>query len=255
VGAGIAIRNVLEGGGEERAAPPCRITGGPRVYTLDLEQAVNATTIAAVGKRLEMPNHAVTIALATAYLESGLRNLDHGDRDSLGLFQQRPSQGWGTPAQIMTPHYAAARFYQRLARVRNWQILAVTDAAQRVQRSALPGGYAHFEAEARALARATTGEVPAALSCRVGIPAARPAASLQQAMTQELGGRGVGVPVTAQRGWNVATWLVAHAVEHRITSVSFGGVRWTPDSGTWTPDGTSGTEVQLTRTPIATAVG
>ena len=81
-------------------------------------------------------------ALAAAFQESGLHNLSHGDRDSLGLFQQRPSQGWGTPSQIMDPGYAAGAFYHRLAQVTGWQTTSVTDAAQQVQRSAAPDAYA-----------------------------------------------------------------------------------------------------------------
>src|SRR5437868_14302602 len=143
LGAGVLVWVATRGpkGPPKAAGKPCRV----RNYGLDLDQARNATTIAAVGKRLGLPDHAVSIALATAYLESGLHNLNHGDRDSLGLFQQRPSQGWGTPAQILTPHYAAAAFYQHLARVPRWQVLPVTQAAQKVQRSALPNGYSLFE--------------------------------------------------------------------------------------------------------------
>ena len=87
----------------------CRVDLDQSSYKLDLEQAQHATTIAAVGKRLGLPDHAVTVALAAAFQESNLHNLAHGDRDSLGLFQQRPSQGWGTPSQVMDPNYAAKR--------------------------------------------------------------------------------------------------------------------------------------------------
>lgn len=80
----------------------------------------------------------MTIALATALQESALRNIDYGDRDSLGLFQQRPSQGWGTPAQIMDPVYSAGVFYDRLAEVPGYSRLPLTVAAQRVQRSGFP---------------------------------------------------------------------------------------------------------------------
>ena len=129
--------------------PPCRIAVGSARYRLDSEQATNATTVAAVGKRLGLADHAVTIALAAALQESGLHNLTHGDRDSLGLFQQRPSQGWGTPSAILTPRLAAAAFYERLAKVPSWQTLSVSAAAQRVQRSAAPEAYADWELEAR----------------------------------------------------------------------------------------------------------
>src|SRR5205807_6981616 len=192
--------------------------------------------------------------LATAFLESGLHNLAHGDRDSVGLFQQRPSQEWGTPAQLLTPHYAAAAFYQHLTKVPGWQALAVTDAAQRVQRSALPHGYAQFEPEGRALAIATTGEVAAGLSCQVAIPLTPPARSLRQAATQELGAPTLGVALVPTRGWTVASWLVAHAVEFRITSVAYGGLRWSPSTGRWQPDLAAGAVVDVVRTPAGAAV-
>jgi hypothetical protein len=242
IGAGVVIWNaVLRGGRPPAAGPPCRF----RTYGLDLEQAANATTIAAVGKRMGLPDHAVSIALATAYLESNLHNLAHGDRDSLGLFQQRPSQGWGTPTQIMTPHYAAAAFYQHLAKVPGWQVIAVTDAAQRVQRSALPDGYAQFEPKARALAEALTGEVPAGFSCRVSIPVGAPAVGLQTAMTTELGLSSLSVALEPSRGWTVAHWFIGHATRFKIASVSYGGQRWTAASAVWQPYPAAGSEVQV----------
>ena len=130
-------------------------------YTLDIDQAANAATIAAVGKRLGLPDHAVTVALAAALQESQLRNLSYGDRDSLGLFQQRPSQGWGTKTEIQTPSYAAAAFFRALTRVHGWETMAITDAAQKVQISGLPTAYAQWESEARTLAVALTGETAA----------------------------------------------------------------------------------------------
>lgn len=99
-----------------------------------------------------------------------MRNLAHGDRDSLGLFQQRPSQGWGTPAQVQDPHYAAAKFYDALVKIKNYQQLAVTVAADRVQRSAFPNAYADHEDDARVLASALTGQSKGAFSCTVDMP-------------------------------------------------------------------------------------
>ncbi|MCJ0871323.1 hypothetical protein [Streptomyces sp. AP-93] len=121
------------------------------------DQAANAATIAAVGVSKGMPDRAVTIALATAMQESGLRNLDHGDRDSLGLFQQRPSQGWGTPGQIMDPVYSAGIFYDRLAEIKGYSRLPLTVAAQRVQLSGFPQAYAKHEPDATVLTAAFTG--------------------------------------------------------------------------------------------------
>lgn len=242
VGAGLLIWAVTRGGvsGPPKAAgAPCRV----RDYGLDVAQARNATTIAAVGKRLGMPDHAVSIALATAYLESNLHNIDYGDRDSLGLFQQRPSQGWGTPAQIMTPHYAAAAFYRHLARVPGWQVIPVTDAAQKVQRSALPDGYAQYEPAARAIAEALTGEVPAGLSCRVSFPAGPPPVGLQDAINTEVGLPSLSVPLDQSKGWTVSSWLIGHAADFKIAAVTFGGQRWSASTGAWAPDPTVGVDV------------
>ena len=148
------------------SSQPCLVRISSTTYRLASDQAANATTVAAVGKRLGLADHAVTIALAAALQESGLHNVGHGDRDSLGLFQQRPSQGWGTPAAILTPRLAAARFYERLAMVAGWRTLSVSAAAQRVQRSAAPNAYADWELEARDLAQAMTGESAAGLACQ-----------------------------------------------------------------------------------------
>ena len=166
----------------------------------------------AVGKRLGLADHAVTIALAAALQESNLHNLGHGDRDSLGLFQQRPSQGWGTATQVMDPTYAATAFFTHLAKVDGWERLPVTTAAQEVQRSGAPNAYARWESEARALAIATTGQRPAAFSCRGPRPKATTAsAPLQSTMTAQLGPTDLAATVADARGWTVASWLVAHA--------------------------------------------
>jgi hypothetical protein len=235
-------------------ASVCRVTTTPTTYTLDADQATNATTIAAVGKRLGLPNHAVTVALAAALQESRLHNLTHGDRDSVGLFQQRPSQGWGTPAQLLTPRLAAAAFFDRLAITTGWQSISVNDAAQRVQRSAAPDAYAQWEPEARAVARAATGEVPAGLACHLRVPSAG-GGSLAQSAAQELGpSQAVGSPVSAAQGWTMATWLVGHAQQLRITSVVFAGQRWTPSAAIWVPYSPADDRVQVTR-PLASTQG
>src|SRR3954462_65923 len=94
------------------------------------------------------------ISLATAMKESRLRNLDHGDRDSLGLFQQRPSQGWGTPEQVQDPVYAAGKFYDHLVQFPGWETGRLTDVAQGVQRSGFPEAYQKHEGMAVELADA-----------------------------------------------------------------------------------------------------
>ena len=148
--------------------PGCAVVsarGDGARYEFTPEQAVNAATIAAVGTGRGLPERAVTIALATALQESALRNIGHGDRDSLGLFQQRPSQGWGTEKQIMDPTYAAGAFYEHLVKVPDYTRLPLTEAAQRVQRSGFPEAYAKHEPDARLLAAALTGRAAATLTC------------------------------------------------------------------------------------------
>ncbi|MFE1915253.1 heavy metal transporter [Streptomyces anandii] len=164
--AGYLTVQYLTGG---TGGPGCEVVSGKgdgASYEFTPEQAVNAATIAAVGTGRNMPERAVTIALATALQESGLRNIRHGDRDSLGLFQQRPSQGWGTPKEIMDPAYAAGKFYEHLAKVPGYTRLPLTVAAQRVQRSGFPQAYAKHEPDAALLSAALTGRSAATLTCK-----------------------------------------------------------------------------------------
>lgn len=256
-----------EGGG--RRAPRCTVVsaaGDGATYEMSIQQAVNAATISAVGTTRGMPERAVTIALATALQESGLRNIRHGDRDSLGLFQQRPSQGWGTAEQIMDPVYSAGKFYEHLDKVPGYSRLPLTVAAQRVQRSGFPQAYAKHEPDAALLAAALTGQAAATFSCEAGTPnpdtAPGDPAKVRQALARDFGRdvlprteaagaeagddkaaeakRTVRVPVTGvtaeggskQRGWELAHWAVAHAAELRIERVSYAGREWNAtDSG------------------------
>jgi cell wall-associated NlpC family hydrolase len=129
--------------------------GGGATVTADqlsAEQRQNATTILGVVKQRGVPARAGLVALATAMQESTLKNLNYGDRDSLGLFQQRPSQGWGSPAQVTDPVYATGIFLDRLLQVPGWETMPVTVAAQTVQRSAFPNAYAKWEPLAAQLA-------------------------------------------------------------------------------------------------------
>jgi hypothetical protein len=145
----------------------CSARVGGTAVDLELDQAENAATIAAVANRRDLPARAVTIALAAAFQESKLHNLSYGDRDSVGLFQQRPSQGWGTAEQIQDPTYAAGAFFDRLVQLPGYEELEIAAAAQQVQRSAYPDAYARHEAKARALASALTGHSPRGFSCSV----------------------------------------------------------------------------------------
>ncbi|MEV3871627.1 C40 family peptidase [Streptomyces sp. NPDC049906] len=118
------------------------------------EQIPHARTIQATGVAMKVPVRGQIVALATALQESGLRNLDYGDRDSLGLFQQRPSMGWGTAAQIRDPVYASTKFYEGLLKLSGWESMTVTQAAQAVQLSGFPDAYAKWEPLATALQKA-----------------------------------------------------------------------------------------------------
>ncbi|MFG2939893.1 heavy metal transporter [Streptomyces sp. NPDC048282] len=181
VAAYLVVQYVTGGGGAEG----CRVVSGRsdgESYQFTPEQAVNAATIAAVGTGRGMPERAVAIALATSIQESGLRNIEHGDRDSLGLFQQRSSQGWGSPKQIMDPAYAAGMFYAHLAKVADYESLPLTVAAQRVQRSGYPEAYAKHETDATLLAAALTGQAAATLTCD-----GRPAATTETAAATATG--------------------------------------------------------------------
>ncbi|MDJ0465415.1 hypothetical protein [Streptomyces sp. H27-C3] len=269
--AGYLVAQYVTGGG---GAPRCTVRpaeGDGATYEISPEQAVNAATISAVGTSRGLPERAVTIALATALQESALRNIKHGDRDSLGLFQQRPSQGWGTEKQILDPGYSAGKFYEYLEKVPGYSRLPLTVAAQRVQRSGFPQAYAKHEPDAALLAAALTGRSPASLTCtaardaQVGKPADVRAALVRDfgsdvlpgtravgaGATANLGGSTakatVTVPVPTQaagvagtargaggerRGWELAHWAVAHSSALRIERVTYGGRVWTAgDSG------------------------
>ncbi|MEU5955698.1 heavy metal transporter [Streptomyces sp. NPDC047525] len=271
IGAAVAVLLALVGyvvvqyvfGG--KADPRCRVVSGNgdgASYEFGAEQAENAATVAAVGTSRGMPERAITIALATALQESGLRNISHGDRDSLGLFQQRPSQGWGNEKQIMDPAYSAARFYAHLNDVPGYSRLPLTVAAQRVQRSGYPQAYAKHEPDAALLAAALTGRAPATLTCE-GRTDGEPGdpAKVRAALVRDFGrdvapqgarGGAVTVPVSAttggaeggaeQRGWELAHWAVAQASTLGIERVAYGGREWSAtDSGNeWRKPGKAG---------------
>ena len=135
----------------------CAAPGGASASGFAGDQVDNAATMVAVGKQHQLPPRAWVIAVAAAMQESGLHNLDHGDRDSLGLFQQRPSAGWGSPAQIRDPVSSTTQFYRHLQYVPGWDRMPLTQAAQRVQGSATPGAYARHEARASQLVATVAG--------------------------------------------------------------------------------------------------
>lgn len=226
---------------------------GHSVY-LEPDQARNATLVAAHGVRRGLPARAVSIALATAYQESKIRNLDYGDRDSLGIFQQRPSQGWGSKVEVRDPHHATNRFYDALEQIPGYESMRITEAAQQVQRSAYPEAYEKHARNARVLASALTGysaggrfscitrsaETPgtaagviASLTGAYGpLDAAR--TGVRQDLTIDVGRNEVG----HRLGWSIAAFLLTRAETDGIVSVTYDGLRWRtgPDSAQgWTP--------------------
>ncbi|MFK0238402.1 hypothetical protein [Streptomyces vinaceus] len=243
--------------------------------SLTTQQTAHAATIAAVGASRGLSHRAVTIALATAFQESSMRNLTYGDRDSLGLFQQRPSYGWGSPEQVMDPVHASNRFYQGLARVTRYEELPLTVAAQRVQRSAYPDAYAKHEPRAHLLASALTGQDGVALRCSVSAAERYgDTGTVRQELIRAFGSdrvsgtepadvtsavatdTGIAVPVAdggpaaGDRARAVARWAVAHADSLKIQRVAFDGQVWEAGErkGDWGKDASARSDAVLLST-------
>ena len=242
----------------------CTAVADHQSYTYDLEQMQNASTIAAVGVKLGVPAYGIKIAEATALQESKLYDLSGGDRDSLGLFQQRPSEGWGTAAQIQDTTYASTAFFQALLKVPDWEHLDLTVAAQDVQHSAYPGAYANHETEAGVLTEVFTGTAGGALTCTLDGPTFSPQHTDSSGMTTQgqavvadaqkqwgavsiegvsAGSRtfalalpsGLSTSDAKARGWAYANWAVSKAEALGITTVGYAGETWSAGSspGSW----------------------
>ncbi|WP_117211140.1 M23 family metallopeptidase [Allorhizocola rhizosphaerae] len=157
----LLVSAVLGGSGGCTPAYP-NGSGQPGIGRWDREQVSIAATIVHVGVTKGVPRWGWVVALATAMQESQLRNLPHlgenNDHDSIGVFQQRPSQGWGTPQQLADPTYQAGKFYEKLLTIPGWQQMPLTEAAQRVQVSAYPEAYAKWTSDAIQLADAVASQ-------------------------------------------------------------------------------------------------
>jgi len=212
----------------------CVATANNKSAVVDLEQAHFASIIAGVAVRRGLPPRAASIALATAYQETGIRNLDYGDRDSVGLFQQRSSQGWGTKKQLMDPDYAAGKFYDALVKINNWQTDDINDVAQKVQRSGHPEAYNDHETDARVLASALTGQSPAGFSCLDRSGTAGDTKGLRSALQQTFGNvddsaDGSMITIRAgstRRAWAYAHYAVANASLYGVTTVKIKNRSW-----------------------------
>lgn len=223
------------------------------------EQANYAALVAAGAGKYDLGTNASTVGIATAIQESSLRNLDYGDRDSLGLFQQRPSQGWGTEEEVTNPHYSTRIFYKHLAQVDGWEDMRVTDAAQAVQRSGFPEAYEQHAPEAEAWARAFRGDEPfAAVDCDLDATATTgTAAALADRISADFGkgvyevavvgrnDRASLLGVTAASGEQadlegLANWAVAVADAESLASVRLGDTQWLREQGVGSPQEPAG---------------
>lgn len=215
--------------------------------SLDLDQAQIASTVVGVVLRRKLPERAAVLTLAAALQESKLRNLaaGDGDRDSVGILQQRPSQGWGSAAQISDVHYATGKFLDAVVKVPNWQNDSLAEVVQSVQFSADGTAYAKHEQQAQQIADALVGNNPAGVTCSFDKPtevASGP--TVATALTTDLpvakpstSGRTVTVPGA---GWATSAWLVCNANRLGIDSVAYSGRRWTRAHG-WAADTAAGT--------------
>ncbi|MFC3686757.1 hypothetical protein [Aquipuribacter hungaricus] len=245
-----------------RAEVPAPDDGGVLRAEFSPERTANAALVVGMADRRGLPARAATIGIATAIQESGLVNIDYGDRDSLGLFQQRPSQGWGTEEQVQDPVYATGAFYDALVEIDGYTELEITDAAQQVQRSGFPEAYADHEGEGRALASSLYGLSPATLVCELppleraggeqpadaaaadmvsalqtwategwqasaveaGAPAEGEEADPSSAATVVLDAAGAAEP--GRTAWALAHSAVALAERHRVVRVEVDGRVW-----------------------------
>jgi hypothetical protein len=212
----------------------CVATANNNSTVVDLDQAHFTSIIAGVSVRRGLPPRAASIAIATAYQETGIRNLDYGDSDSVGLFQQRPSQGWGTKQQLMDPYYSTGKFYDALVKIKNWETDDINDVAQEVQRSGHPEAYRDHEADGRVLASTLTGQSAAGFSCldRTGTPG--DTKGLRRSLQRTFGElddstEGSVVTITARSSrlaWAYAHFAVANANAYGVTTVKIGNRLW-----------------------------
>jgi hypothetical protein len=228
-------------------------------YDLDPDQAAVASTMvgAVTSYQPALPERAAVLVLAAGLQESKLRNLapGDGDRDSVGVLQQRPSQDWGKvegqpdsisdrTARLSDVGFATTTFLDHLIHVPHWQTIPLAEAVQAVQISADGSAYAQHEPEARALADALQGHVPAGISCSFAKPTK--VASTAKVAGQVRGDLPVNPPTTTATSvtvpgaaWQTAAWFVANADRLGIDAVSYLGKTWTRAHG-WRSDSAAG---------------
>jgi hypothetical protein len=241
----LAVRSLVPVIGPVLTGSGCSAAASHQSVLLDTQQASIASTIAGVAHQQSMPRAAVTIAYATAMQESKLHDLTYGDMDSVGVFQQRPSQGWGPARKLENPVYATTKFFRALKDIHGYQSMPVDQAAQAVQHSADGSAYIQYERMATEMAGAFTGQRNHAVYCWSS--AAGPRHPDAAAITEGLGatfgqttadlartGRQhtIQVQIGHQKlGWEVACWLVTHASKYGIHQVRFSGYQWRAAAG------------------------
>jgi len=238
----VAFRHVPEILGETG----CTAGTGRAAVALDPQQAQIAATIAGVAHHRGLPPRALTVAYATAMQETHMHDPDFGDRDSVGVFQQRPSEGWGPASKLIDPVYASTRFFRALAQIPGYQQMPVYKAAQAVQHSADGYAYAQYQTLAAHLTTAFTGAAPRAVWCwppgpakgraqltparRAIVKAFGPLPARRSASSGDAPSLQVQAP-QASLGWSVAAWLVTHAGQYRLHEVRYAGFRWPAPTG------------------------
>ena len=229
-------------------------------YEIDPSQASVAAQMVGEVSRYSpaLPERAAVLVLAAALQESKLANLAGGDRDSVGVLQQRPSQGWGNPpgnaASLENVTEATKEFLDKLVKIDGWQTMDLADAVQAVQISADGSLYAQYEDEGQTLADALQGHQAAAITCTINKPTvvATPATVVTELRAQlpvnppTAVGKTITVPGAA---WETAAWFVANADRLGVASVSYDGKTWTRDHQ-WRTSTASTTAVTATLATI-----
>ena len=255
---GYALKQLWNTAKEHFAGDSCTIGD----YQIDTDQAsVAATMVGAVTKyKIKLPEHATVLVLAAALQESKLRNLapGDGDRDSVGVLQQRPSQGWGggNPAALTDVGEATKEFLDALMKVPHWRTKPLADAIQAVQISADGSAYAQHQVEAQELADAFQGVKPAGVTCDFATPTVvAPATKVAAQARFELGintPKAVGARTVRVRGahWQTVAWFIANGNRLGIERVAYDGKVWTRTDG-WTSGAAPKTVVVATMYDLA----
>jgi hypothetical protein len=241
----LAVRSLAPVIGPVLTGSGCSAAASHQSVLLDTQQASIASTIAGVAHQQSMPRAAVTIAYATAMQESKLHDLAYGDMDSVGVFQQRPSQGWGPARKLENPVYATTKFFRALKDIHGYQSMPVYQAAQAVQHSADGSAYIQYERMATEMAGAFTGQRDHAVYCWSSAAGPRhpDAAAITEGLGSTFGQTTADLARTGRRhtmqvqighqklGWEVTSWLVTHASKYGIHQVRFGGYQWRAAAG------------------------